>query len=65
MKTAFRHNAVTGEEAEQLIAKYQASGYYAVRSLNINSRYWDVVVTLPEQRYLKPTPRSMVNKIWG
>ncbi|HBC7422533.1 hypothetical protein [Serratia marcescens] len=64
-KTSFRHDGLTGEEAGQLIRHYEANGYRAVRSLNIDPKYWDVVVTLPEQKYLKPTPRSMVNKMWG
>lgn len=61
----FKYDGLTPEEAEHLIKHYEDKGYRAVRSLSSDPKYWDVVVTLPEQTYLKPTPRSMVNKIWG
>lgn len=64
-KTCFRYDGLTSEEAEHLIRHYENKGYRVVRSLSSDPKYWDVVVTLPEQKYLKPTPRSMVNKMWN
>ncbi|MGG2141280.1 hypothetical protein [Symbiopectobacterium sp. RP] len=64
-KTSFKYDGLTGEEAELLVRHYKDNGYRAARSLSRDPKYWDVVVTLPEQQYLKPTPRSMLNKVWG
>lgn len=66
MKSSFMHLAVTNEEATHLIETYRRTGAPAEKTLNVSDpRLWDVVVRLTEQRYLKPTPRSMVNKMWG
>lgn len=66
MKSSFMHLAVTSEEATHLIETYRRTGAYAEKTLNVSDpRLWDVAVRLTEQRYLKPTPRSMVNKMWG
>lgn len=66
MKSSFMHLAVTNEEATRLIETYRRTGDHAEKTLNVSDpRLWGVVVRLTEQRYLKPTPRSMVNKMWG
>lgn len=66
MKSSFMHLAVTNEEATHLIETYRRTGANAEKTLNVSDpRLWDVAVRLNEQRYLKPTPRSMVNKMWG
>ncbi|QZN96445.1 hypothetical protein [Symbiopectobacterium purcellii] len=63
-KIPFKYDGLTSEEAELLVRHYKDNGYRAVRSLSSDPKYWDVVVTLYEQHYLKPTPRSMVNRMW-
>ncbi|PVZ79524.1 hypothetical protein C9426_33285 [Serratia sp. S1B] len=64
MKTSFIHQAVTTEESIQLLETYRRTGAQAERTLNADPKLWDVIVQLHEQRYLKPTPRSMINRIW-
>lgn len=66
MKSPFMYLALTTEDATQLIETYRSNGIHAEKTLNVSDpRLWDVTVQLPEQRHLKPTPRAMVNKMWG
>lgn len=66
MKSSFMHFAVTTEEATHLIETYRRTGVKAEKTLHVlDNRLWDVSVQLSESRYLKPTPRSMINKMWG
>lgn len=66
MKSSFMHLAVTNEEATHLVETYRRTGAHAEKTLNVSDpRLWDVAVRLTEQRCLRPTPRSMVNKMWG
>lgn len=64
MKSPFTHFAVTAEEATHLIEAYRGTGQRAEKTLNVDPRLWDVTVQLSEVRYLKPTPRAMVNRMW-
>lgn len=65
MKSPFTHFAVPYEEATRLIECYRRTGANAEKSLNaLDQRLWDVTVQLTEVRYLKPTPRAMVNRMW-
>lgn len=64
MKSPFMHFAVTTEEATRLIECYRRTGQHAEKTLNVDPRLWDVTVQLTEVRYLKPTPRAMVNRMW-
>ncbi|CAI1925209.1 Uncharacterised protein [Serratia entomophila] len=66
MKSPFTYFAVSTEEATRLIECYRRTGAKAEKTLHVlDNRLWDVSVQLPESHYLKPTPRSMVNKMWG
>lgn len=65
MKSTFMHFAVSYEEATHLIESYRRAGATADKSPNaLDQRLWDVTVRLTEVRYLKPTPRAMLNRMW-
>lgn len=66
MKSTFLHEAISTEEAINLVETYRRTGAKAEKSLNAeNPQLWDVTVERHERRYLPPTPYSMVNKMWG
>lgn len=64
MKEPHIHKLLTYEEAERLCEHYNRQGYSPVKMLNINPKYFDVSVNLPTQKWLKPTPRTMINRMW-
>ncbi|CAI1820709.1 Uncharacterised protein [Serratia fonticola] len=64
MKSPFMHFAVSTEEATRLIECYRRTGAKAEKTLNVDPRLWDVTVQLPEVRFLQPTPRALVNRMW-
>lgn len=64
MKEPHIHKLLTYEEAERLCEHYKRQGYSPVKMLNINPKYFDVSVNLPTQKWLKPTPRTMINRMW-
>ncbi|HCU0872474.1 TPA: hypothetical protein OUF90_003540 [Morganella morganii] len=64
MKEPHIHQLLTNDEADNLCAHYRRKGYNPVKSLNINPQYFDVAVYLPVVKYLKPTPRAMVSRMW-
>jgi hypothetical protein len=64
MKSPFMHFAVSTEEATRLIECYRRTEAKAEKTLNVDPRLWDVTVQLPEVRYLQPTPRALVNRMW-
>lgn len=64
MKEPHVHKLLTYEEADRLCEHYKKRGYSPVKMLNINPKYFDVSVNLSIQRCLKPSPRSMINRMW-
>lgn len=59
------HNAITDGEAQRLEQHYRRRGCRTERSLNIDPRFFDLAVTLPETNYLPATPRAMRNRMWN
>lgn len=60
----FYQDKLTTEEADELVARYHAKNIAAVKSLDIDPRYWVVSALLPESDHHQQTQRSMRSRGW-
>ncbi|ASV34427.1 hypothetical protein CJJ18_08855 [Candidatus Williamhamiltonella defendens] len=60
----FRYTGISQDEADFLTHHYQKRGYRMKKYLNEDMTLWDVLVSLPERRFHRKTPASMLNPLW-